>query len=217
MAGLSDARAKVNPEFGRLLSGAINSIATYEGKTAPIVEQELGQQIGLTVASIQRYKSGRLPPDPRAIRIFAEAGVRRGYLNRRWLTRFLHVAGYPAPDALIDELCPATLTERAEERVLHNLPPPTYGRFVMRAQPFAELLEALRQRTAVVVLSSLGGMGKTSLAREVAARCLAGESVWPSAASRWRAMRWSDTGRMCGLWRGRCCARGAIWPGRGAR
>ena len=28
--------------FGRLLSGAINSIATYEGKTAPIVEEELG-------------------------------------------------------------------------------------------------------------------------------------------------------------------------------
>ncbi len=181
MAGTSDARAKINAEFGRLLSGAINSIATYEGKTAPIVEQELGQQIGLTVASIQRYKSGRLPPDPRALRIFAEAGVRRGYLNRRWLTRFLHVAGYPAPDALIDELCPATLTERAEERVLHNLPPPGYGRFVMRAQPFAELLEALRQRTAVVVLSSLGGMGKTSLAREVAARCLAGHAAAPDA------------------------------------
>jgi len=172
MAGISDARAKINAEFGRLLSGAINSIATYEGKTAPIVEQELGQQIGLTVASIQRYKGGRLPPDPRAIRIFAEAGVRRGYLNRRWLARFLHVAGYPTPDPLIDELCPATLSERAGERVLHNLPPPSYGRFVMRAQPFAELLDALRQRTAVVVLSSLGGMGKTSLAREVAARCL---------------------------------------------
>jgi hypothetical protein len=28
--------------FGRLLSGAINSIATYEGRTAPVVEEELG-------------------------------------------------------------------------------------------------------------------------------------------------------------------------------
>lgn len=99
MAGTLDARAKVNAEFGRLLSGAINSIATCEGRTAPIVEQELGQQIGLTVASIQRYKSGRLPPDPRAIRIFAEAGVRRGYLNRRWLAHHVQRmarAGNPA-------------------------------------------------------------------------------------------------------------------------
>ena len=31
--------------FGRLLSGAINSIATYEGKTAPIVEEELGELV----------------------------------------------------------------------------------------------------------------------------------------------------------------------------
>ena len=28
--------------FGRLLKGAINSIAAYEGKTAPAIEEELG-------------------------------------------------------------------------------------------------------------------------------------------------------------------------------
>ena len=44
--------------FGRLLKGAINSIAAYEGKTAPAVEAELGDQIGVTGASIQRYKAG---------------------------------------------------------------------------------------------------------------------------------------------------------------
>ena len=175
MAGPHGAHPKASEEFGRLLSGAINSIATYEGKTAPMVESELGQQIGLTVASIQRYKSGRIPPEPRTVRIFAEAGVKRGFLNRRWLARFLHAASYPSPDGLIDELCPATLTDRPAGRVLHNLPAPSYAQFVMREQPFAEIIEALRQRTAVVVLSSLGGMGKTSLAREVAARCLVGD------------------------------------------
>jgi hypothetical protein len=34
-----------NETFGRLLKGAINSIATYEGTTAPIIEEELGAQI----------------------------------------------------------------------------------------------------------------------------------------------------------------------------
>ncbi|KPV52311.1 hypothetical protein SE17_16265 [Kouleothrix aurantiaca] len=34
--------------FGRLLSGAINSIATYEGRTAPIIEDQLGQLLDLS-------------------------------------------------------------------------------------------------------------------------------------------------------------------------
>ncbi len=170
---MNNTRTKVSTEFGRLLSGAINSIAVYEGKTAPMVEDELGQKVGLTVASVERYKSGRVPPDPRTIEIFAEAGIQRGYLGRRWLVRFLHTANYPSPDQLINQLCPASVIEDTKaERVLHNLPAPSYARFVMREQPYAEAVEALQQRSAVVVLSSLGGMGKTCLAREVAARCL---------------------------------------------
>jgi hypothetical protein len=93
--------------FGRLLKGAINSIATYEGKTAPAVEMELGDQIGLTGASIQRYKAGYLPPEPRPIQILAEAGVRRGFLARTWLLRFLQAARYPHADTLISQLADA--------------------------------------------------------------------------------------------------------------
>jgi KaiC/GvpD/RAD55 family RecA-like ATPase len=42
----------------------------------------------------------------------------------------------------------------------------------MRAQAFAEVLGGLQQRSAAVLIAGLGGTGKTSLAREVAARCL---------------------------------------------
>src|SRR5262245_26860442 len=95
-----------NEAFGRLLKGAISSIAHYEGKTAPIIEDELGQQIGVTGASIQRYKAGYLPPETRTIDILAEAAVRRGFLGREWLQRFLHAVRYPIPDQLLDRLCP---------------------------------------------------------------------------------------------------------------
>ena len=181
-----------NEEFGRLLSGAINSIATYEGKTAPVVEESLGAQIGLSPATVQRYKRGHLPPDPRTIQKLSEAAVKRGFLDRRWLTRFLHTAAYPGPDALLDALCPRTFVEAETARVLQNLPPPSYAQFVTRPRPFAEVVEALRQRTAVVVVASLGGMGKTSLVREVAAHCLSAEgdaprfdaAVWVSDAER---------------------------------
>ena len=42
----------------------------------------------------------------------------------------------------------------------------------MRSAAYAQVLDGLGQRSAVVVIVSFGGMGKTSLAREVAARCL---------------------------------------------
>ncbi|HEY3291485.1 MAG TPA: NB-ARC domain-containing protein [Anaerolineae bacterium] len=174
-------RPKRNLEFGRLLSGAINSIATYEGKNAPIVEQEIGELINLTVASVQRYKSGHLPPEPRTIEKIADAGVKRGYLDRRWLAKFLNAAEYPSPNILLDRLCPQTLVQMASpERVLQNLPAPNYTHFVMRLTPFQEITAALQTRTALVVLSSLGGMGKTSLAREVAGRCLEHQGEAPS-------------------------------------
>ncbi|HWQ11916.1 MAG TPA: tetratricopeptide repeat protein [Roseiflexaceae bacterium] len=93
--------------FGRLLRGAINSVAAYEGKTAPAVEEDLGARIGVTGASIQRYKSGYLPPESHAVEILAEAAVRRGFLGRAWLERFLQAARYPAPEALIARLVAA--------------------------------------------------------------------------------------------------------------
>src|SRR5215211_2498219 len=93
--------------FGRLLKGAINSIAAYEGKTAPAIEDELGEQIGVAGSTIQRYKAGYLPNEPRAVQILAEAAVRRGYLSRPWLQRFLQAARYPNPDAFTGQLADA--------------------------------------------------------------------------------------------------------------
>jgi hypothetical protein len=77
-----------NETFGRLLSGAINSIATYEGRTTPVIEEELGQLTHLSGKTIQRYKAGHLPPDHETVKVLAEAAVRRGFLDREWLQRF---------------------------------------------------------------------------------------------------------------------------------
>ena len=165
--------------FGRLLKGAIGSIAHYEGKTAPVIEEELGSKTLTSGASIQRYKAGHIPPDARSIEILAEAAVKRGYLNREWLQSFLHAARYPAPDKLVDQLCPVGPTRQRPPRIYENLPAPTYSQFVMRQQAFAEVAEGLTKRSAAVLIVGFGGNGKTSLAREVAARCLSGDDGAP--------------------------------------
>jgi hypothetical protein len=181
MSDFGNDKTKKNDEFGRLLSGAINSIAIYEGRSAPAVETSLGDRIGLSGASIQRYKRGHVPPDYRTVKMLAEESVKRAFLSRRWLSRFLHTASYPNPDEVLDELCPATLIDPSTSALpRHNLPPASYAQFVMRPKPFNDVLEALRQRTAMVVVHSLGGMGKSSLAREVASQCIQADSDSPT-------------------------------------
>jgi hypothetical protein len=162
--------------FGRLLKAGVSSIAACEGKTAPIVEEDLGNTIGVAAASIQRYKAGHVPPETRTVEILAEAAVRRGHMDRGWLQTFLRAASYPAADGLLDRLCPVAAAPARPARAYQNLPAPTYSRFINRPQAEADVLDGLSQRSAVVLITSLGGMGKTSLAREVAACCLAADA-----------------------------------------
>jgi TolA-binding protein len=162
-----------------MLKAGISSIANCEGRTSPVIEEELGAQIGVAAHTIQRYKAGNLPPEARSVQILAEACVRRGHMNREWLQAFLQAAHYPGPEQLLGQLYPTEATKTRPARAYHNLPAPTYSQFVMRQQVYDEVLDGLRQRSAVVLMASLGGMGKTSLAREVAARCLSGEANMP--------------------------------------
>ena len=161
-----------NEAFGRLLKAGIASIANCEGRTAAVIEEELGTVIGVSADTIQRYKSGVVPLDAKANQLLAEAAVRRGFLGREWLQRFLHAARYPFAEKLLNELCPAPQVRPRPPRVYENLPAPTYSQFVMREQAFAEVTDGLGKRSAAVLIVGLGGNGKTSLAREVAAHCL---------------------------------------------
>jgi transcriptional regulator with XRE-family HTH domain len=126
-------------KFGRLLKDAIISIANFEGKTAPIIEEELGKQIGISAAAVQRYKAGHLPPENRTVEIIAEFAIKWGFFGREWLQSFLHAAQYPNIEKLADKLCPIVPTKPRPERLYENLPAPAYNQFVMREQAFALL------------------------------------------------------------------------------
>ena len=162
--------------FGKLFRGAINAIAGFEAKTVQLIEEEIGQQINIGHAAVRRYKTGFLPPEHETIEILAELCMKRGRFSREWLQSFLKAARYPQAEKLVTKLLGEKSnnsgTANPTRRVYQNLPPPTYSQFIMRDEAYQGILDGLAQRTAVVLISSLGGMGKTSLAREVAARCL---------------------------------------------
>lgn len=166
--------------FGRLLKAGLNSISTLEGKTGPALDDEVGLRVGLAGPTLQRYRAGALP-DYALATILAEMCVRRGLMGRRWLERFLEAARHPANEAraLAAQLFPEQERPRPPGVSKPNLPAPTYIRFVMRRAAYDAVIAGLRSDRPTTVVVSLGGMGKTSLARAVAGALLDGREPEP--------------------------------------
>jgi hypothetical protein len=164
---------KRSETFGRLLKAGLNSIATIEGKTGPALDDEIGTIIHLAGPSLQRYRAGAIP-EQHVVAVFAEACVTHGLMGRVWLERFLTAARYPSYEAraLAGKLFPENTKSSRTPTIRPNLPPPTYGHFVMRREAFDAVLDGLRGELPATMIISLGGMGKTSLARAVAGVCL---------------------------------------------
>jgi tetratricopeptide (TPR) repeat protein len=168
-----------NKSFGRLLKIAVSAIAINEGKAAVQVEEELGRLTGVTGASIQRYKNGNIPPTHDAIRIMVEAGVSRGFLSRDWAVSMLDESKYPHPMQILDVIFKKEDDAFLSRRTYNNLPAPLYSQFIPRPAPYKDIVDGLSRRSAVVLIVSMGGVGKSSLAREIAGHALNAEGGVP--------------------------------------
>lgn len=166
---------KRNQSFGRLLKAAMASVGHIEGKTQQGIEQEFGVLLGVAGVTLQRYKAGFIPPDLKRVELLAEVGVRRGFLGRPWLDRFLAAANVSVHHGrtLTALLFPEAAALAARNLKPSNLPAPTYAHFVMRRAAYEATLDGLRSALPATLIFSIGGMGKTSLARAVCADCLA--------------------------------------------
>ena len=154
----------------------IHTIATSTNKTTAGVEADFAGQIGMSTKTFQNFYRSKARYDERVIKVLLQNAARCPYLTRMWAERLLRLTGYDRHETctvLLDALWSADLHRvRTPITVSSNLPPPSYTTFVMRPAVYQLLCDALAARTPVIALVGMGGIGKTSLARELAGRCL---------------------------------------------
>ncbi len=169
-----------NSEFKLLLKEGIDSVANRQGKKVSIIEEEIGEALCVSPHTVQRWKRGFVPNDLQRLEFLTAYCRQHGRVDRTWGRRFLTQGGFPTPEAVLDRLFPASSAQSGERdvpHVFHNLPP-RYGEFIGREAEVTRVLEWVEtSRWPLASIEGMGGIGKTSLAVEVAHRCLPGPSL----------------------------------------
>ena len=170
----------VNTEFKQLIKEGIDSIANRQNKKVRAIEEEIGEALHVSYHTVQRWKRGHVPNDMERLEFLVDYCRRYGRVDRMWARRFLTQASHPAPETIVQRIFPQTdqaATMPDVPTVRDNLPP-RYGEFIGREAEVARVLEWVKNaRWPLAAIEGMGGIGKTSLAVEVAHRCLPGEQL----------------------------------------
>ncbi|MBN1994067.1 MAG: hypothetical protein JW953_15325 [Anaerolineae bacterium] len=167
-------------EFKQLLKEGIDSVANRQNKTVRKVEQEIGEALHISPHTVQRWKRGFVPTDMQRVEFMISYCHQNGRVDRAWAQRFLVQVGHPTPAVVVERFfpkVPAQDDQPALPRLYHNLPP-RFGEFIGRETEVARVLEWVQDsRWPLAAIEGIGGIGKTSLALEVAHRCLPGAQL----------------------------------------
>jgi predicted ATPase len=180
-----------SPErFAQLLTEAIRHIRRREGKMISAIQDELGYELGREGGTaIEYWRKGHIPVKAAEVAALAGLLVRRGKLDRSWLEEFLASAGYLEPQALCQELFSAStplpshsqsLTQASSAASSHNLPAQSTT-FIGRREELDQIEQRLTGADVrLLTILGPGGMGKTRLAIEAAARAAPAfpDGVW---------------------------------------
>jgi LuxR family glucitol operon transcriptional activator len=169
-----------NSEFKQLLKEGIDSVANRQGKKVRAVEETIGESLHVSYHTVQRWKRGFAPNDMDRLEFLVGYCQQHGRVDRAWGQRILTQGCHPAPEVVLDRLFLKTSALAGKQempRVYHNLPP-RYGQFIGREAELARILGWIKNsRWPLASIEGMGGIGKTSLAIEVAHRCLPGEQL----------------------------------------
>ena len=163
--------AQRSTEFGILLTRGIKSISVRENRSIAAVQDELGDQLGVTRWAIEKWRQGHIPGDPDLTLAIAHVCMLRGDVDQAWLRRLLSQAALPLPN---NENPPEAIIATREFPRAHNVPRRPFEQLIGRTQELEKLQGFLstQDRMGVVCIHGVAGVGKTSLALELAQRYL---------------------------------------------
>lgn len=174
-----------NPEFGKLLSEGIISVARRQGWTVDAVQRKITEALAaqghvLFPSTVRNWRRGFIPKSPEQIAALIHYCADYGRVDRAWAESLLRQARYPHPGGLLQE----AFTGKPEQRELASTPqepvteafvfpapfllPPRPRRLFGRGAELKALLRALEQdASGLIAITGMPGVGKSALAAEL--------------------------------------------------
>ncbi len=164
--------------FSDLLSNALHDIKLHSGKKISIVQDEIGYALEpvVTGVAIERWRYRKTPPAPEQLEQAARAILAYGAAahDERWLRTFLTAGDHPYVDAFVGTVFATNAPIEIEAPPMAAYRTPDTRGFIGRKTELT-LHSAQLAEDRYTILSGMAGVGKTSLAIEIAA----GQAIRP--------------------------------------
>lgn len=96
-----DRETVFDEEFGRLVAKGIHSVAFERGKKIGDTKEDVAEELGCHVATVERRMRGHIPPDIAEIETLTIYCLEKGRLDQDWARRVLKKAGHPNPEGFL--------------------------------------------------------------------------------------------------------------------
>jgi hypothetical protein len=135
----------MSERFGKLLSEGIVSASMRKDKTVRAVEQEIAQELGFALHTVERWRRGYIPKEPEHIAFLIQYCVNNGRVDRSWAESLLIQARYYDRETLLKRLFRISPQYNELPPVYQNLPP-RHGDFLGRSKDIDSVLYGLASR-----------------------------------------------------------------------
>ena len=166
-------------KFADLLTEGISLLKSRERKTIRMIQEELGEALGLSYHTIEHWRKGKqLPAQANYVEQLAREFIKRGKFDQAWVVQFFASAGYKNGagqfgDQLFSQPTPGVAPQLKEtlKPTLSIVKP--FRSLIGRDNDVKKLSDALIDPNAkrMIGIDGVGGIGKSALAHELIDLC----------------------------------------------